>query len=88
MRHCDYDNPITLTAEEAVRIGAKRPVPRKTLDMIEGMREEFFSIYKDRYMQTPVFYTNLIMFFVWNAGRIEGIRGERKRRKQAAQKTQ
>lgn len=81
MRHCDYDNPVTLMAEEAVQLGTIRPLNKNVLDMIEGMNEEYLSIFRDRLKKFPDFYTILFYFSVWNAGRIEGIRAERKRRK-------
>lgn len=83
MRHCDYDNPVTLMAEDAIQLGYKRPLNKNVLDMLEGMNEEFLSIFKDRFKTAPEYYTMLFYFSVWNAGRIEGIRAERKRRKQA-----
>lgn len=81
MRHCDYDNPVTLMAEEAVQLGTIRPLNKNVLDMLEGMNEEYLSIFRDRLKKFPDFYTILFYFSVWNAGRIEGIRAERKRRK-------
>lgn len=88
MKHCDYDNPVTLMAEEAVQLGRIRPLNKDVCNMLEGMSEEYLSIFMDRFRTAPKFYTLVFYFSVWNAGRIEGIRAERKRRKQATQKTQ
>ena len=88
MRHCDYDNSVTLMAEEAVQLGINRPINRNVLAMLEGMNEEHLSRFRDKFKTSPEFYTMLFYFSVWNAGRIEGIRAERKRRKQAAQTNQ
>lgn len=88
MRHCDYNTPVTLMAEEAVQLGEIRPLNKNVFDMLKGMNEEFLSIFRDRLKTSPEFYTMLFYFSVWNAGRIEGIRAERHRRKQATQTNQ
>ena len=88
MRHCDYDNSVTLMAEEAVQLGINRPINKNVLAMLEGMNEEYLSRFRDEFKTYPEFYTIIFYFSVWNAGRIEGIRAERKRRKQAVQTNQ
>lgn len=88
MKHCDYNNSVTLMAEEAVQLGINRPINKNVLAMLEGMNEEYLSRFRDNFKTSPEFYTIIFYFSVWNAGRIEGIRAERKRQKQAAQTNQ
>ena len=88
MRHCDYNKPATLMAEEAVQLGINRPINKNVLAMLEGMNEEYLSRFRDKLKTCPEFYTIVFYYAVWNAGRIEGIREERQRRKQASQTNQ
>lgn len=81
MRHNDIDNPIaTLTPQEVVRLGNLRTVA--DFHIVEQINSYFYSKHKRYYVESPEYYTMKLLATVWNAGRIEGIRAERRRRKQ------
>lgn len=81
MRHEDIDNPIaTLTPQEAVTLGNLRTVA--DFCIVEKIHNCFYSEHKRYYSESPEYYTAKLLATVWNAGRIEGIRAERRRRKQ------
>ena len=60
MRHCDYDNSVTLMAEEAVQLGINRPINKNVLAMLEGMNEEYLSRFRDNFKTSPEFYTIIL----------------------------
>lgn len=87
MRHDDIDNPIaTLTPQEAVRLDNFRTIA--DLHIIKPIQDEFYRQNKKYYHTDHIFFCSALLMTIWNAGRIEGIRAERKRRKQAAQTNQ
>lgn len=79
MRHNDIITTPTLCPQEAVRLGKMR-----TVNDIH-IAEEIYEAYDIKNHQIrdtePYWYTFCLLAACWNAGRIEGVRMERARRK-------
>lgn len=68
---------LLISPNEALEITLQQPVSSKTIDFINQFRLEFFKIEKvDSRSSSLLFFFNLLQ-----AGRIQGIREERQRRK-------
>lgn len=81
MRHDDIDTPIaTLTPQEAVRLGKFRTIA--DLHIIDPIQNEFYNQNKEMYKNDRIPFYSFLLMTIWNAGKIEGIRAERRRRKQ------
>lgn len=81
MRHNDIDNPIaTLTPQEAVSLENFRTTA--DLHIINPIQDEFYRQNKKYYKTDRIYFYSALLMTIWNAGRIEGIRAERRRRNQ------
>lgn len=79
MRHNDIITSPTLCPQEAVRLGKLRTI--NDILIVEDIYEAYDS-QKAEYRNTdPLWYTFCLLATCWNAGRIEGVRMERARRK-------
>lgn len=83
MRHDDKNNPVaTLTPQEAVKLGRLRTIDDEKIT--DAICQAFYEEKKRFYVNDFQYFMSALLATVWNAGRIEGIRAERKRRKQAS----
>lgn len=80
------DTISLVTPQEAVKLAKKRPL-QDDIDIVHEIYNEFFSGLSDEDVRkSKMFYTVLFWTTVWNAGRVQGIREERKRRRKAAER--
>lgn len=84
MKHDDRTTTPTLNPEEAVRLGRLRTI--SDLRIVEKLYEAYDKVHHEIKFTSPIWYTQCLLATCWNAGRIEGIRMERERRKQTASK--
>lgn len=77
MHNDDIHPPHMLTPAEAYRIGGKSILFMKSLPFLDGMIELFGA---HPINQNSEWNLRMLLFDVWNAGRVYGIRQERIRR--------
>lgn len=79
MRHDDIITAPTLRPHEAVRLGRLRTAA--DIRIVEDIYEAYEELNRDMRYKDPNWYTFCLLATCWNAGRIEGMRKERARRK-------
>lgn len=83
MRHNDIDIKPTLSPEQAVALYKNRTISdiHTALNTYEEFYKQKFSRYTDNGRGDTNCFMKCAMACIWNAGRVEGIRMERARRK-------
>lgn len=79
MRHNDTIRSATLNPYEAVRLGGLRTAV--DMEIVDKIYDAFDVQYYETRKRNPSWYTLCLLVTCWNAGRIEGVRMERARRK-------
>ena len=69
----------TLCPQEAVRLGGLRNV--EDIKIVEKIYEAYYAENYENIARSPNWYTFYLLAVCWNAGRLEGVRMERARRK-------
>ena len=82
MKHNDILDKPTVSPEEAVRLNGLRSIA--DIRVVEEIYDAYDAKnHKERY-RNPTWYTFSLLATCWNAGRIEGVRMERRRRKKSS----
>lgn len=79
MRHNDIVTSPTLCPQEAVRLGKLRTI--NDILIVEDIYEAYDRENLKKRDTDPLWYSFCLLAACWNAGRIEGVRMERARRK-------
>lgn len=79
MRHCKDPVIPTLSPKEAVRLGVKRPVD--DLNTVKSIYDEHKTLFGDCVKEDCIFTFFVALSTCYNAGRVEGIRQERAKRR-------